>query len=73
MKHDRDHGEDSIDQKALKETLEESLELENRLLRTYAITAEAVQGDRELKVRLHNMAEGNAKRANQIEHELDKL
>lgn len=73
MKHDHDHGEDSINQKTLKETLERSLELENQLLRTYAITAEAIQDDHELKSRLHNMAEGNAKRVNQIEYELEKL
>jgi hypothetical protein len=73
MKHDHDHGEDSITQKTLKQTLERSLELENQLLRTYAITAEAVQDDHELKSRLHNMAEGNAKRVNQIEYELEKL
>jgi hypothetical protein len=60
-------------QKTLKETLERSLELENQLLRTYAITAEAVHDNHELKNRLHNMAEGNAKRVNQIENELEKL
>jgi hypothetical protein len=59
--------------KQLKQTLEETLELENQLLRTYAITAEAVQDDQVLKSRLHNMAEGNAKRVNQIEEELEKL
>lgn len=73
MKHDHDHGEDTMNRKQLKQTLEETLELENQLLRTYAITAEAVQDDKELKSRLHNMAEGNAKRVNQIEDELEKL
>jgi len=73
VKHDHDHGEDSMTRKTLKQTLEETLELENQLLRTYAITAEAIHEDHELKTRLHNMAEGNAKRVNQIEYELDKL
>jgi hypothetical protein len=73
VKHDHDHGEDSMTRKTLKQTLEETLELENQLLRTYAITAEAIHEDHELKTRLHNMAEGNAKRVNQIEYELEKL
>lgn len=73
MSHDYDHGEDRINEKDLKSILSHTLEMENALLRTYAIAAEGVQNDRELQDRLHNLAEGNAKRIGQLEYEIEKL
>ncbi|UII54205.1 hypothetical protein LS684_10900 [Cytobacillus spongiae] len=70
--HDFDHGEDQLAGSDLKDHLQETLRLENQLLQTYAITAQSV-ADEELQTRLHNMAEGNAKRVKQLEYELSKL
>lgn len=58
------------DDKSIKEVLEKSLELEEDLMRTYLITAERVHGDEELKERMQNFAEGNAKRTKQLLDEL---
>lgn len=58
------------DDQSIKEVLEKSLELEEDLMRTYLITAERVHGDEELKERLQNFAEGNAKRTKQLMDEL---
>jgi rubrerythrin len=60
------------EQENLKEVLENSLETEEDLMRTYLITAERIHDDAELKERLENFAEGNAKRTKQLIDELDK-
>ncbi|MGX6444727.1 hypothetical protein ACWM35_16075 [Neobacillus sp. K501] len=54
----------------LEEVLKHSIEIEEDLMRTYLITAERVHDDDELKERLENFAEGNAKRTKQLIDEL---
>jgi rubrerythrin len=58
--------------KAVEEVLENSIQIEEDLMRTYLITAERVHDDPELKDRLENFAEGNAKRTKQMIDELKK-
>jgi rubrerythrin len=48
------------------EVLQQSLDKENDLLRTYVMTAERIHDDADLKERMHNFAEGNAKRTKQL-------
>jgi rubrerythrin len=60
------------DKKKIEEVIENSIELEEDLMRTYLITAERIHDDDELKERLENFAEGNAKRTKQLLDELDK-
>lgn len=55
----------------LKDVLEHSIEVEEDLMRTYLIAAERVEDDDELKERLENFAQGNAKRTKQLLDELD--
>ncbi|MBS4213522.1 hypothetical protein [Neobacillus rhizophilus] len=50
--------------------LKNSLEIEEDLMRTYLVTAERIHDDDELKERLENFAEGNAKRTKQLIDEL---
>ena len=57
----------------IKEILENSIEIEEDLMRTYLITAERVHNDGELKERLENFAEGNAKRTKQLLDELEEM
>jgi rubrerythrin len=57
---------------SIKEVLKTSIEIEEDLMRTYLITAERVHDDHELKERLENFAEGNAKRTKQLIDELNK-
>lgn len=52
--------------------LQNSLEMEEDLMRTYLITAERIHDDDELKERLENFAQGNAKRTKQLIDELNK-
>lgn len=49
-----------------------SIEIEEDLMRTYLITAERIHDDDELKERLRNFAEGNAKRTKQLKAELNE-
>jgi rubrerythrin len=56
----------------LSEVLKNTLEIEEDLMRTYLITAERVHDDDELKGRLENFAEGNAKRTKQLIDELNE-
>lgn len=56
----------------LEEILENSIEIEEDLMRTYLITAERIHDDDELKERLENFAEGNAKRTKQLIDELNE-
>ncbi|RSD23263.1 hypothetical protein [Mesobacillus subterraneus] len=58
--------------KEIAEVLRSSIEIEEDLMRTYLITAERVHEDAELKERLENFAEGNAKRTKQLIDELKK-
>jgi hypothetical protein len=48
------------------EVLQQSLDKENDLLRTYIMTAERIHDNADLKERLQNFAEGNAKRTKQL-------
>lgn len=57
----------------LKTILQTTLEEETELLRTYTILAERVHGNEELKERLANFAQGNAKRSRQLQDELARL
>ncbi|MGG1676339.1 hypothetical protein ACIFOT_11400 [Neobacillus sp. NRS-1170] len=59
------------EQETLEKVLEHSIEVEEDLMRTYLITAERVHDDDELKERLENFAEGNAKRTKQLLDELN--
>ena len=47
--------------------------LKKYLMRTYLISAEKVKGDDELKERLENFAQGNAKRTKQLIDELHEM
>jgi hypothetical protein len=62
----------SHDKDNIHNVLKNSLETEEDLMRTYLITAERVHEDDELKERLQNFAEGNAKRTKQLLDELKK-
>ncbi|MBM6617013.1 hypothetical protein JR050_04920 [Bacillus sp. RD4P76] len=53
--------------------LEESLEIENDLMRNYLQVAEKIHDNETLKDRLQNFAEGNAKRTQQLKDELKTL
>lgn len=65
--------ERGITQDELLDLLRQSLETENQLLRSYVMTAERIHDNDELKERLHNFAEGNAKRTKQLIDEVNKL
>ncbi|WP_413302671.1 hypothetical protein AA0X95_24460 [Bacillus sp. 1P10SD] len=56
----------------LEQVLEHSIEVEEDLMRSYLITAERIHDDDELKERLENFAEGNAKRTKQLIDELNE-
>jgi rubrerythrin len=66
------NGKNGEEKEILKEVLEESIEMEENLMRTYLITAERIHDDDELKERLENFAEGNAKRTKQLIDELNE-
>lgn len=70
MDCDQPRQECGIDQASLKEILQKTLEQETELLRTYTITSERLHDNEQLKDRLHNFAEGNAKRSRQLMDEL---
>ncbi|MGO4888487.1 hypothetical protein ACJ2A9_12060 [Anaerobacillus sp. MEB173] len=57
----------------LKEKLKQSLENEEDLMRSYLIIAEKVHNNEELQTRLREFAEGNAKRSQQLIHELNQF
>ncbi len=61
------------EKKILKDVLEDSIATEERLMREYLITAERIHDDNELKERLENFAEGNAKRTKQLIDELNDI
>ncbi|MEH7086831.1 hypothetical protein V7139_29610 [Neobacillus drentensis] len=60
------------EKEVLKDVLEDAIETEENLMRTYLITAERIHDDDELKERLENFAEGNAKRTKQLIDELNE-
>lgn len=64
-------GKSEEERNNLEEILEHSVEVEEELMRTYLITAERIHDD-ELKERLENFAEGNAKRTKQLIDELNE-
>jgi len=69
-------GRDShepLEEHELLDLLRQSLEAENELLRTYVIAAERIHDNGELKERLQNFAEGNAKRTKQLMDEITAL
>ena len=66
------HSHDDRKKESIEDVLENSLKIEEDLMRTYLITAERVHHDDELKNRLENFAEGNAKRTKQLIDELAK-
>jgi rubrerythrin len=65
-------GKKDEEKNNLEEILEHSIEVEEDLMRTYLITAERIHDDDELKERLENFAEGNAKRTKQLIDELNE-
>jgi rubrerythrin len=66
-----DRGKNQEEKKTIEEVIENSIEIEEDLMRTYLITAERIHDDDELKERLENFAEGNAKRTKQLLDELN--
>lgn len=64
---------DKEEEENLEVILENSKEIEEDLMRTYLITAERIHDNDELKERLENFAEGNAKRTKQLIDELNDL
>ncbi|MFE8700126.1 hypothetical protein ACFYKX_05745 [Cytobacillus sp. FJAT-54145] len=66
-------GKSEEEKGILEEVLKNSIETEEELMRTYLITAERIHDDNELKDRLQNFAEGNAKRSKQLIDELNDL
>jgi rubrerythrin len=65
-------GKKEEEKNNLEEILEHSINVEEDLMRTYLITAERIHDDDELKERLENFAEGNAKRTKQLIDELNE-
>ena len=64
---------DKDEKENLASILENSKEVEENLMRTYLITAERIHDNEELKERLENFAEGNAKRTKQLIDELNEI
>ncbi|MEH7096112.1 hypothetical protein [Neobacillus vireti] len=64
---------DKEEEENLEVILKNSKEIEEDLMRTYLITAERIHDNDELKERLENFAEGNAKRTKQLIDELKDL
>ncbi|WP_102345824.1 hypothetical protein [Bacillus sp. Marseille-P3661] len=74
MGHEKDYDRREVDgTDELLDLLESSYEIENELMRTYLIAAERIHENEELKLRLRNFAEGNAKRTRQLLDEIDEL
>ncbi|WP_235287653.1 hypothetical protein [Paenibacillus tarimensis] len=72
MDCDQNGQECGVTPQETKALLEQYLEDETEMLRSYTILAERVHHDDELKTRLYNFAEGNAKRSKQLQEELQK-
>jgi rubrerythrin len=67
-----DKNKQNDEKQSLEEILSNTVEIEEDLMRTYLITAERIHDDDELKERLENFAEGNAKRTKQLIDEINK-
>jgi hypothetical protein len=69
--YDRDGDrEDTLSPENIVGALKISLEQEEEMMRKYLILAERIHDNEELKTRLVNFAEGNAKRSRQLIDEL---
>ncbi|MEH7417798.1 hypothetical protein V7266_21230 [Neobacillus drentensis] len=66
-------NKDHEEKENLASILESSKEIEEDLMRTYLITSERIHDNDELKERLENFAQGNAKRTKQLIDELNGL
>lgn len=62
-----------IEKADLLTVLQKTLEQETDLLRTYTLTSERIHDNEQLKIRLQNFAEGNAKRSKQLIDEVSAL
>lgn len=72
--YDRDGDrEDRLSTEHLRNILKSSYDLEVKLMREYLITSDRIHNNHELKQRLQNFAEGNAKRTDQLIDELENL
>lgn len=72
--YDRDHDlEDVLSDNVLKEVVEAALDVEKEMMQHYLIAAERIHGNEDLKKRLQEFAEGNAKRSSQLEDELNHM
>lgn len=69
----QDAGSYGVEPEDLRDILQRSLDQETELLKTYTITSERIHDNEELKVRLQNFAEGNAKRSRQLMDEIARL
>lgn len=63
-------NKDSVEKRKIEEVLRNSLEVEEEQMRDYLIAAERIHDDPELKERLENFAQGNAKRSKQLLDEI---
>ena len=57
----------------IQQTLQDALNNEEEMMRTYLIAAERVHESEELKLRLREFAEGNAKRSRQLMNEIKRF
>lgn len=75
MDCDRNENNDNcgIGRDELHHMLQQCLDNETELLRTYTILAERVHYNDELQNRLQNFAQGNAKRTRQLLDELNQI
>lgn len=62
-----------IENSELLAILQKTLEQETDLLRTYTLASERIHDNEQLKVRLQNFAQGNAKRSKQLLDEVSAL
>ncbi|MBB6446335.1 hypothetical protein [Bacillus benzoevorans] len=65
-------NKDSGEKGKIEEVLRNSLEVEENQMREYLIAAERIHDDPELKERLENFAQGNAKRSKQLLDEISE-
>ncbi|ARK31951.1 hypothetical protein [Halalkalibacter krulwichiae] len=73
LDYDRDGDrEDALSADVIASQLQSSLAREEEMMKTYLILSERIHDNAELKDRLVNFAEGNAKRSRQLMDELSK-
>jgi len=73
MDCDQTEAKCGIDAAELKNELQRTLAYETELLRTYTIMSERLHNQDQLRERLQNFAEGNAKRSRQLIDEIEQL